>query len=160
MKSLISLTAALMLLVLLPAPGDSAGRGGRIGFGYSKYPVAEDLATLRYDSYKFYFEGGFNLVDAGSSRITFGSKCAVKPWEYYGVPVEMGGSIAFVTDGTINDKGEVATLIDLGFFVGLSTLVTDQVGVGVAVYPLALGLGGAETVMSIAPATFNIHFLF
>jgi hypothetical protein len=160
MRRVVGCSLALCILLALPASGEAAARGGRLGFGYSLYPMADGLGTLRYDSYKFFFEGGFRLVDRGESQITFGSKIAYKPWEYYGIPVDMGGSIAFITDGTVNDEGKAATLVDLGFFVGLETLVTDQVTVGAAIYPLALGLGGAETATNIGVATFNIHFLF
>ncbi|MFH1681313.1 MAG: hypothetical protein ABIH26_11815 [Candidatus Eisenbacteria bacterium] len=160
MRSLVGPAIVLGLLLALPSSGEAASRAGRIGFGYSLYPIAEGMGTLRYDSYRFFFEGGFRLVDHGDSQIAFGSKIAVKPWEYYGIPVEMGGSIAFLTNGTMSDKGEAATLVDLGFLVGLSTLVTDQVSVGAALYPLALGLGGAKTATHIGAATFNIHFLF
>ncbi len=159
-KLLVGWIAVCGLILALPSPGESASRAGRVGFGYSLYPIADGLGTLRYDSYRYFFEGGFRLVDSGDAQIAFGSKIAFKPWEYYGIPVEMGGSIAFVTNGTINDDLKAATLVDLGFFLGLSTLVTDQVTVGAALYPLALGLGGAETETHIAAATFNIHFLF
>lgn len=159
MRLVIGCLLALCLVLAVPATGEAATRGGRLGFGYSQYPIAEGLGTLRYDSYSFYFEGGFRLVDYGDSRITFGSKIAYKPWEYYGIPVEMGGSIAFVTNGTSDEDG-AATLVDLGFFTGLSTLVSDQVTVGAAIYPLALGLGGSETQTHIGAAVFNVHFLF
>lgn len=151
---------ALAACLLLPAVGESARGGGRIGIGYSQYPVAGEMATLRYDSYGLMVEGGFGLFDQYDSRIVLGTKMAVKPWEYQGIPVEIGGDFALVTDGTFDDKGERATLIDLGFFIGLSSLVTDQVGVGVQFYPVALGLGGAETAIGIADATINIHFMF
>ncbi|MFH1279103.1 MAG: hypothetical protein ABIK65_12085 [Candidatus Eisenbacteria bacterium] len=158
---------ALAALFLLPAAGESAGSGGRIGVGYSQYPFAGDMATLRYDSYSFMIEGGFGLFDRGDSQFILGSKMAVKPWEYQGIPVEIGGDFALVTDGTTESvtNGTITsvkstTLIDLGFFVGLSTLVTDQVSVGVQIYPFALGLGGDTTALNIADATINIHFMF
>jgi hypothetical protein len=159
MRLLFGCFLALCLLLTFAAAGEAAARGGRLGFGYSLYPISGGLGTLRYDSYSFFFEGGFRLTDYADSRVAFGSKIAYKPWEYYGIPVEAGGSIAFVTNGPVDEEG-AATLVDLGFFLGLSTLVTDQVTVGAAIYPLALGLGGAETVTDIGPATFNIHFLF
>jgi hypothetical protein len=159
MKWFVSSLLVLILLLALPSPGETAARGGRVGFGYSLYPMAGGLGTLRFDSYRYFFEGGVRFEDYGDSQIALGTKVAVKPWEYYGIPVEMGGSVAFVTNGTV-DKDGAATLVDVGFFVGLSTLVTDQVSVGAALYPMALGLGGEETRTQIASATFNIHFLF
>jgi len=162
-----ALILTLILLLMVPTDGESASRGGRLGFGYSSYPVSGgfgggngDLATIRYSSYQFYFEGGFRMVDAGDTQLTFGSKVAMTPWEYRGIPFELGGSIAFVTDGTFNEDGEAATLIHLGFFTGFSALITDEVSVGAAVYPLSFGFGGAETVTDFFSPAFNIHFFF
>ncbi|MBN1825249.1 MAG: hypothetical protein JW958_03210 [Candidatus Eisenbacteria bacterium] len=160
MKVRSALTLGLALLVLAPSAAWSAGRGGRFGMGYSRYPVVGDMATLRVSSYKWMAEGGFAFYDYGSSQITFGGKVAVRPWEYNGIPVEMGGSFAIKTDGTFNDKFEPASLIELGFLIGFNTLVTENVEIGAGVYPLALGLGGAETAMYLFAPVFNIHFLF
>jgi len=160
MKIRSALILGLIVFVLAPTAALAAGGSGRFGMGYSRYPVVGDMATLRMSSYKWMAEGGFSFFDYGESQITFGGKVAVRPWEYNGVPVELGGTFGLKTKGTFNDKGEQASLIELGFLIGFNTLVTEDVEIGAGVYPLALGLGGAETAMYLFAPVFNIHFLF
>jgi hypothetical protein len=90
MRRVIGCSLALCILLVLPASGEAAARGGRLGFGYSLYPMADGLGTLRYDSYKFFFEGGFRLVDMESLR-SRSFQDRVQAVEYYGIPVDMGG---------------------------------------------------------------------
>ncbi len=146
--------AALLLALLLPPAVNAAS--SRIGAGYSLYPHLGGLLTLRYSDYSFFMEGGAQVRDAGKTSILLGSKLAIRPYEYRGLPIEVGGSVGLATNYDAADN----TLVHIGLFLGISTLVTDEVSIGVAVYPFGIGLGLDENVTEILHPVFDIHFLF
>lgn len=166
MRIRVAVFFALALFFVTPSRGESMTRGGRFGVGYSLYPIAGDLGTFRYSSYKLFFESGFkfaNGVALGAeevNQVTFGGKIGLRLFEYRGIPLELGGSLAVVTDGTINENGDARSLVDAGAFVGFSTLITEEVSAGIALYPVALGMGGVETEKYFCVPVFNLHFLF
>jgi len=145
---------ALLLGVVLPMQASAAAN--RVGAGYSLYPKLGGLPTIRYSAYSFFIEGGAKIVDSGSTSLLFGSKLALRPYEYHGLPIELGGSIGFATDYLGGDD----TLIHAGLFLGISTLVTDEVSVGIAAYPVGISFGLAENLTDFLTPVFDIHFLF
>lgn len=151
----IGIKAALLLLVLL-VPVTANAASARMGAGYSLYPRLGGLLTLQYSAYSFFVEGGAAIEDVGKTSLLAGSKLAMRPYEYRGLPIEIGGSIGFAT----NYGGGKETLVHLGLFLGISTLVTDEVSVGVAGYPFAVGLGLDENITDFLTPVFDIHFLF
>ncbi len=147
------ITALLFLVLIIPATADAAS--ARMGTGYSLYPRLGGLLTLQYSAYSFFFEGGAAIEDVNKTSLRFGSKLALRPYEYRGLPIEIGGSLGFATNYMGDD-----TLVHLGLFMGISTLVTDEVSVGVAGYPFGIGLGLDENITDFLTPVFNIHFLF
>lgn len=145
----------LALAGLLASPSIGEASSNRIGVGYSLYPQIGGLFTLRYSTYGFLLESGIRVVDAGESQILYGSKFAIRPYEYRGIPLEIGGSLGIDTKAGPDD-----TLIFGGIFVGLSSLVTDEISIGVAVYPVGAGFGLPEDLYEFLTPTIDIHFLF
>jgi hypothetical protein len=144
----------ILVALLLPLAANAAS--SRVGAGYSLYPHLGGLFTLRYSAYSFFMEGGAKIEDAGKTSLLFGSKLAIRPYEYRGLPIEVGGSVGFATNYAAGDE----TLVHLGLFLGISTLVTDEVSVGVAAYPFGIGLGLDKNITEIFNPVFDIHFLF
>ncbi len=149
-----TILAVLLLTAVLSSHSFAAAN--RVGAGYSLYPKLGGLPTLRYSAYSFFIEGGAKIVDTGSTSFRFGSKLALRPYEYHGLPIELGGSIGFAT----NYLGGDDTLVHAGLFLGISTLVTDEVSVGIAAYPLGISFGLAENLTDFLTPVFDIHFLF
>ncbi len=146
-------------LIAMTLPCLARASTDRVGAGYSLYPQIDGLVTIRYSAYSFFLEGGLKIEDLDKTRFLLGSKFALRPYEYRGIPLEIGVSAAIKTDVPSGDGGE-DTLIHVGSFVGLSTLITDDVSVGVAAYLLGIGLGLDERNYDFLTPVFDITFLF
>jgi hypothetical protein len=162
-------SSGLFLLVIAlatPALAQSQFQSNfELGVGYTR-PATEnvDMVSFLLQADDFLVESGIGFrTNAGLNGDTVFSwlvRGGIRPFTLGNVTGHVGGEFSLHSNSTIQDDGDVGTLIGLGLLVGASHQFADHLNFAVHIFPLAFEFGGADTIVKVGVAEIGAHLLF